>query len=496
MSGAGCGTITRPLRLKVLPAETRAPGGSRPTAASFMWGKARPRDPVFLGSFQLAIVASQLPVAAEFRESPPAEPAEVGLYPEFRRAPLPIAAPDVPDRFLPIIVEPGADDAPPVEAPLPPMPEAGFLPVELHCRNKAGAVWGNLEPDPAVCPSLPPFAVPAALVDLQDLAAAKAGRVPPAAAAPVQHRKVSAATSRAIKALAAALVMAVSAWFGSGTLRSTRPESAMVGDAQPEESRPSPALEAARVPAGGPVEWVRNAMVQRAAIEFRESFRDDAGSWQDAANGSPAGWAHYPQGYVKPGPLVLYRPSLGFTDYRFEFFGQIETKSMGWVVRAQDRQNYYATKVKVVKPGLRPMIAIEHYAVVAGKPGHRVEIPLNVMVHNDMPYHVAVVVRGHHLITSIEDQEVDTWTDESLVAGGVGFFSEAGESARLYWMRLTKNQDIWGRVCAYISRGAASIYETAALGPLPAAVLPRRRFAGGPMRAPHGGQGRMEAWKC
>ena len=103
------------------------------------------------------------------------------------------------------------------------------------------------------------------------------------------------------------------------------------------------------------------------------------------------------------------------------------------------------------------------------------------MVHNDLPYHVAVVVRGQHLITSIEDQEVDTWTDASLAAGGVGFFSEAGESARLYWMRLTRNQDIWGRVCAYISRGAASISETAAVAPRPAAVLPRRRFSGGPM---------------
>ena len=213
-----------------------------------------------------------------------------------------------------------------------------------------------------------------------------------------------------------------------------------------EASRPAPALEAARVPAGGSVGWVRNAMARARRVEFRESFRDDAKSWQNAANGLPAGWAHYPQGYVKTGPMALFRPSLGFTDYRFEFFGQIEAKSMGWVVRAQDRKNYYATKVKVVKPGLRPIIAIEHYAVVAGKPGHRVEIPLNVMVHNDMPYHVAVVVRGHYLITSIEDQEVDTWTDESLAAGGVGFFSEAGESARLYWMRLTKNQDIWGRV--------------------------------------------------
>jgi len=450
----------------------------------------------------LAIISGGLPLAAEYRKSPSAKPVEIGLYPEFRRDPLPVVAPNVPERLLPKILEPGADDAPPIEAPLPPMPEAGLLPVELHCRNKAGAVLGNPEWEPMeVCPALPPFAVPAALVDLRDQAAAMAGKVPRAAVAPAQHRKVSATTSRVIQALAASLVMAVSAWFGSGTLRSTRADSAMAGYAQlAEASGRATALEAGRAPAGGtvsgPLGWVRNAMAQRAAVEFSDTFGDDAKNWQNAANGLPADWAHYPQGYVKTGPMALFQPSRGFTDYRFEFFGQIEAKSMGWVVRARDQKNYYATKVKVVKPGLRPIIAIEHYAVVAGKPGHRVEIPLNVMVHNDMPYHVAVVVKGHYLITSIEDQEVDTWTDESLAAGGVGFFSEAGESARLYWMRLTKNQDIWGRVCAYISNGAGHLAETAALRPRPAAVLPKRRFSGGPRWSRHAGQGRMEAWKC
>ena len=326
MTGAGCGTITRPFRLKVVPAEAPAPRGARSVAAPFLWGEARPRDPKFLGSFRLAITAGGLPMAAAYREPPPPEPVEIGLYPEFRQAPLPIAAPNVPERLLPVIVEPGADDAPPVEAPLPIMPEAGFLPVELRCRNKAGDAWERPERDQmAVCPALPVFAVQAALVELRDLAAAKMGKVPLAEAAPVQHRKVSANTGYAIKALAAGLVMAISAWFGSG-MRSPKPESARAEYAQSEEaSRPALALEAARGPAG----WVRNAMAQRAAAEYRDSFRDDAKSWQNAANGLPAGWARYPQGYVKTGPMALYGPSLGFTDYRFEFFGQIETEEHG-----------------------------------------------------------------------------------------------------------------------------------------------------------------------
>jgi hypothetical protein len=97
-----------------------------------------------------------------------------------------------------------------------------------------------------------------------------------------------------------------------------------------------------------------------------------------------------------------------------------------------------------------------HYAVVGGKKGQRVETPLSIMVHNDEPYHVSVDVKGNRVITSIEGQEVDSWTDDALKVGGIGFFSEVGESARLYWMRLSKNQDWLGRVCAYLSSGSGT----------------------------------------
>jgi hypothetical protein len=33
----------------------------------------------------------------------------------------------------------------------------------------------------------------------------------------------------------------------------------------------------------------------------------------------------------------------------------------------------------------------------------------------------------------------------------VGFFADAGEKARLYWMRVSKNEDFIGRICAYIT---------------------------------------------
>jgi hypothetical protein len=174
------------------------------------------------------------------------------------------------------------------------------------------------------------------------------------------------------------------------------------------------------------------------------------------------GWSRHPDGYVRTGQLALYRPSAVYSDYRLEFFAQIESKSMGWVVRARDLQNYYAMKFTVVDPGLRPIIAMVHYPVVGGKKGHSVEVPLSVMVHNNTPYHVAVEVKGNRVITSIEGQEVDRWTDDTLESGGVGFFSEPGERARLYWMKLAANDDLLGRICAYFSGGSEEGSETTA----------------------------------
>ena len=37
------------------------------------------------------------------------------------------------------------------------------------------------------------------------------------------------------------------------------------------------------------------------------------------------------------------------------------------------------------------------------------------------------------------------------MAGGVGFFSDAGERARLYWLRVARNDDWLGHVCAMLA---------------------------------------------
>jgi hypothetical protein len=270
-----------------------------------------------------------------------------------------------------------------------------------------------------------------------------------------QFRKHRPVIQHASKAIAASLLVGVALWFGSHAANLGR--RVVSRDASSELA----ALETSARGASGagrqagrsltPVAWAKVALAKRAAVQVTDSFQQGMQAWGAAAKSWAPGWSRNSDGYVRPGQLALLQPTLSYTDYRLEFFGQIEKKGMSWAVRARDPKNYYGMKFKVVEPGLRPIISMVHYAVVGGKASHTVEVPLSVMVHNDTAYHVAVQVRGHHITASIEGQEVDSWMEDSLASGGVGFFSEVGERARLYWMKVYKNDDWLGRVCAYLS---------------------------------------------
>jgi hypothetical protein len=224
------------------------------------------------------------------------------------------------------------------------------------------------------------------------------------------------------------------------------------------------AVPAPMKPAAGPLAQIRGAIAGRAAVEISDTFRAGMEAWGHVKELAP-GWNRSPDGYVRPGQLALFEPSMKFTDYRMEFFGQIESKSIDWVVRARDLNNYYAMKFTVIQQGLRPVIALVHYPVVGGKPGRRSTVPLNVRVHNNEAYHIEVAAKGSRIVTSIEGQEVDRWIEDSVRSGGVGFFSEADERARVYRMKVTKNEDFLGRLCAYMTGGSSERRDEAMLAP-------------------------------
>jgi hypothetical protein len=227
-----------------------------------------------------------------------------------------------------------------------------------------------------------------------------------------------------IKGMAAGLMLASFLWFGSSSIKT-----------------------------GGmtmrPGDLIRLTIQRRATYEVGDNFHAGLVSWDGGKNFTKT-WIYDKDGFIRPGRLALFKPSHDMSDYKLEFLTQVERKGMGWVFRAADNQNYYAMKLDVTQPGPRPLVALVRYQVIDGKKESRGETPLQVMMHNNQPYRVEVDVKGNTFLTSIEGQLVDSWSDDRLKSGGVGFFTEGSEKARLYWMKITKNSDFLGKLCSIL----------------------------------------------
>ena len=226
-----------------------------------------------------------------------------------------------------------------------------------------------------------------------------------------------------MKGMAAGLMLASFLWFGSSSIKSDG-----------ITMRPG--------------DLIRLTIQRRAVYEMTDNFHAGLASWE--GKGFAKTWAYDKEGFVRPGHLALYKPSHDMSDYKVEFLTQIERKSVGWVFRAEDEQNYYAMKLAITEPGPRPLVALVRYAVVDGKRESHGEQPLQVMMHNNRPYRVSVDVKGNQFLTSIEGQVVDSWSDDRLKSGGVGLFSEGSEKARVYWLKVTKNSDFLGKLCSIL----------------------------------------------
>ena len=243
-------------------------------------------------------------------------------------------------------------------------------------------------------------------------------------------------------AMAIPLVLGV-VWFIAGGVTPS-PKRVPPGEAVQQNSRPADGVLEARW------EAVRQNIVDRAAIELYDDFRSGLSSWEGKGDWAKT-WSYDGAGFARTGSLALYAPSLQLTDYQFEFLGQIEKKGLSWVVRAQDPDNYYVTKIVITRPGPLPGVAMIRYAVIGGEEGPPQQIPLAMSVRNDMLYRVRVEVRGDNFTTFIQGQVVDSWSDDRLKHGGIGFFSSKGERSLLRWITVSHHYDALGRLCAYLA---------------------------------------------
>ncbi len=195
---------------------------------------------------------------------------------------------------------------------------------------------------------------------------------------------------------------------------------------------------------------VRQTVLDRAAVALDEDFRSGLDDWASPGDAS-TDWSFDATGFVKPGPLAIYRPSMSLTDYQVQFLGMIDKKAMSWVVRAADFQNFYVVKLVVLKPGPLPSIGLTRYAVVNGKADARVDTVVPVDAREDMLYRVRLDVHDNDFSLTVQGQMVDAWSEPRLKRGGIGFFSAKGEESRLRWVQVTHQYDMLGRLCAYLA---------------------------------------------
>jgi hypothetical protein len=194
---------------------------------------------------------------------------------------------------------------------------------------------------------------------------------------------------------------------------------------------------------------VRQSMVNRAAIALDEDFRAGLDDW--TSRGGTTEWTFDATGFVRPGPLALYRPSVELTDYQLQFLGMIDKKALSWVVRAADFDDYYVVKLVVLKPGPVPTIGVTRYAVIHGVAQDRSDTTAFINAREDMLYRVRMDIHSDTFTLTVQGQMVDSWTEPRLRKGGIGFFTARGEASRLRWVQVTHQYDMLGRLCAYLA---------------------------------------------
>jgi hypothetical protein len=123
----------------------------------------------------------------------------------------------------------------------------------------------------------------------------------------------------------------------------------------------------------------------------------------------------------------LWKPTLSLGDYNMEFEAQIQSRAVSWAFRAGDPNNYYASKISLTGQGNKQRAEIIRYVVASGKPLDRKDLPIPLVVVENMVYGVKVAIKGDRFITTVNGQVVDSWTDGAQTGRRWVFLGRRGE---------------------------------------------------------------------
>jgi hypothetical protein len=152
-----------------------------------------------------------------------------------------------------------------------------------------------------------------------------------------------------------------------------------------------------------------------------------------------------------PVALRLWERSSSLQNYQMEFQGQMEGHSLSWAFRAANGNNYYATKLVIVKPGALHNAGLVRYAMIDGHETSPVRLPLPVSLELGAKYRVRMTVQDDHFITYLNGQVISSWSDNVLKRGGIGFFEDRNDPQKVAWVSVSERDSFMGRMLAHFS---------------------------------------------
>jgi hypothetical protein len=195
---------------------------------------------------------------------------------------------------------------------------------------------------------------------------------------------------------------------------------------------------------------LKERVSKRAQVDLFEDFSTGLDEWQSGEDLAST-WSYDKNGFVNPGTLSLFTPSMQLTNYDLDSLVQIETKGIGLVFRAEGPRTYQAVRVLVEGSGPLPALVVERYRVVEGQASRPVRTQYPSRFQTDTLYRVHLQVHADEFSLYIQGQLVDFWSDKRLPSGGVGLFCAPGEHARVAWIRVSHNTDSVGRICSLLA---------------------------------------------
>jgi len=154
-----------------------------------------------------------------------------------------------------------------------------------------------------------------------------------------------------------------------------------------------------------------------------EQWSGDTLEWRlDAAGARPAG-------------LALFRPTIGLSDYKFEFFTRIEARAVTYVFRASNASNYLKVTIAMVESG---RYELRRSAVIGGIEETPVGSPLPGVIRPGSAFTVKTRALQNDFTIWLDGELVVKWTDGRLPSGGIGFMAPRDDRARVYWVRLSQ----------------------------------------------------------